>query len=83
LDGYAYGEGDTLQDAADDLIARLLTTAMCLRSGFTSSTEVRPPDLCWLDFVYRLGEIAAGGATSADAASARAARPPSPTRSRR
>jgi hypothetical protein len=61
LGGYAYGEGETLQDAADDLVARLLNLAMCFRSGFTTSTEVQPPDLRWLDFVYRLGEIAARG----------------------
>jgi hypothetical protein len=61
LGGYAYGEGETLQDAADDLVARLLTFAMCFRSGFTISSEVPPPDLRWLDFVYQLGEIAAAG----------------------
>jgi hypothetical protein len=61
LGGYAYGEGETLQDAADDLIARLLNLAMCFRSGFTISTDLPPPDLRWLDFVYQLGEIAAAG----------------------
>lgn len=60
LGGYAYGEGETLQDAADDLVARLLTLAMCFRSGFTVSREL-PPDLRWLDFLYQLGEIAAAG----------------------
>jgi hypothetical protein len=34
---------------------------MCFRSGFNISTEVPPLDLRWLDFVYQLGEIAAGG----------------------
>jgi len=61
LGGYAYGEGETLQDAADDLVARLLNFAMCFRSGFTISTEAPQPDLRWLDFVYELGAIAAGG----------------------
>jgi hypothetical protein len=61
LGGYAYGEGETLQDAADDLVARLLNFAMCFRSGFTISRELPPPDLRWLDFVYQLGEIAAAG----------------------
>ena len=35
--------------------------ARCFRSGFTISSEVPPPDLRWLDFVYQLGEIAAAG----------------------
>jgi hypothetical protein len=42
-------------------MARLLTLAMCFRSGFTVSRELPPPDLRWLDFVYQLGEIAAAG----------------------
>jgi hypothetical protein len=61
LGGYAFGDGETLQDAADDLVARLLNLAMCFRSGFTTSREVPPPDLRWLDFVYEIGEIAARG----------------------
>jgi hypothetical protein len=61
LGGYAYGDGETLEDATDDLVARLLNLAMCFRSGFTVSTEVSPPDLRWLDFVHELGEIAARG----------------------
>jgi hypothetical protein len=61
LGGYAYGEGETLQDAGDDLVARLLTLAICFRSGFTTSMEIPPPDLRWLDYVYELGEIAARG----------------------
>jgi hypothetical protein len=63
LDGYAYGEGPTLQEAADDLVHRLLTLAMCLRSGsgFTVSAEGPSPDFHWLEFLYKLGEIAARG----------------------
>jgi len=55
---HVYGEGATLQEAADDLVARLLTLAMCLRSGngITVSSEIPVPDLRWLDFVYELGE---------------------------
>jgi hypothetical protein len=61
LDGYAHGDGETLQDAGDDLVARLLTLAITFRSGFTTSTEAPALDLRWLNFVYELGEIAARG----------------------
>jgi len=33
LGGQIYGEGDTLQGAADDLIVRLLNTVLCLRAS--------------------------------------------------
>ena len=62
LEGYAYGDGSTLQEAADALVAHLLNLAMSLRSsGVRISTELGPPDFRWLDFVYELGEIAAAG----------------------
>ena len=55
----ARGEGTTLQEAADDLIDRLLGLAMAVRSsGFRASCEVRP-DLETMDFLYTLGEFAA------------------------
>lgn len=61
LGGIAYGDGKTLQDAADDLVHRLLTLAMCTRTGGMSfSTEVAP-DPRWLEFLWELGEIAARG----------------------
>ena len=57
----AYGDGKTLQDAADDLVQRLLTLAMCTRTGRMSfSTEV-VPDARWFEFLWELGEIAARG----------------------
>jgi hypothetical protein len=37
---------------------RLLSLAISSRSGFTTSTELPPPDLRWLDFVYELSDIA-------------------------
>jgi hypothetical protein len=61
LGRYAHGNGDTLQDAGDDLVSRLLSLALCFRSGFTTSTELPPPDLRWLNFVYEVGDIAARG----------------------
>jgi hypothetical protein len=61
LGGLARGEGVSLQDAADDLIRRLLGTVIAFRSsGVKSSCEVRP-DLEMMDFLYELGELAAAG----------------------
>jgi hypothetical protein len=58
----AHGDGLTLQDAADDLVQRLLTYVMAFRaSGFRPSLELPPPDLAAMDFLYQLGEIAAAG----------------------
>jgi hypothetical protein len=62
LGGFAHGDGETLQDAGDDLVARLLSLAITFRrSGFTTSTEAPALDLRWLNFVYELGEIVARG----------------------
>ena len=61
LGGFAHGEGASLQEAADDLIRRLLATVMAFRSsGFRVSGEVLP-DLEAMSFIYELGEIAAAG----------------------
>ena len=57
-----HGTGPTLQDAADDLVQRLLSYAITLRtSGLRTSTELGPPDLAALGFLHELGEIAATG----------------------
>jgi hypothetical protein len=61
LAGFAYGDGATLQEAADDLVARLLNIAMCFRSSGWAKTTELVPDMRWLDFVWELGEIAARG----------------------
>jgi hypothetical protein len=62
LDSLAHGDGPTLQDAADDLVQRLLTYAMAFRaSGLRPSLEMAPPDLAAMDLLYQLGEIAAAG----------------------
>jgi hypothetical protein len=54
--------GPTLQDDADDLVQRLLSYAMALRaSGLPASSELGPPDMAAVGFLYELGEIAAGG----------------------
>ena len=63
LDSFAYGDGGSLQEAADDLVSRLLSMAMGFRSGagIRLCAELGPVDLRWLEFVYELGEIAASG----------------------
>jgi hypothetical protein len=63
LGGYTYGDGSTLQEAADDLVARLLMLAKSFRSGagFVYSSEVPPLDVRWYEFLYELGEMAARG----------------------
>jgi hypothetical protein len=63
LGGYTYGDGSTLQQAADDLVARLLMLAKGLHSGagFVYSSEVPPLDMWWYDFLYELGEMAGRG----------------------
>jgi hypothetical protein len=62
LGGLAHGDGSTLQDAADDLVQRLLAYVMAFRAtGFRPSLELAPPDLATMDFFYELGDIAAAG----------------------
>lgn len=62
LGNLARGDGLTLQDAADDLVQRLLVYAMAFRSsGLRLSAELGAPDLATMDFLYELGEIAAAG----------------------
>ena len=62
LSGLAHGDGHTLQQAADDLIARLLDMALYLRSaGYPVSTELPPPDYRLLDFLWELGDRVARG----------------------
>jgi hypothetical protein len=62
LGSLAHGDGPTLQDAADDLVQRVLGYAMAFRAtGIRASSELAPPDLTTMDFLYELGEIAATG----------------------
>ena len=61
LGGLVRGEGPSLQEAADDLIHRLLGLVIAFRShGFRVSCECRP-DLETMDFLFELGELAASG----------------------
>lgn len=63
LGSYAYGNGNNLQEAADDLVARLLTFAKQFRSGsgFRFSSELLPIDFRWFEFLYELDEMARRG----------------------
>jgi hypothetical protein len=63
LGGHAHGDGTTLQEAADDLVRRLLALAMSLRSsaGFCVTPEAPGVDIRWFGFLYELGVIAARG----------------------
>jgi hypothetical protein len=61
LGGLARGSGASLQEAADDLIRSVLALALALRaSGCRFSPELAP-DVESIDFLYRLGEVAAAG----------------------
>jgi hypothetical protein len=67
----AYGEGPTLQDAADDLLQRLLTYVMAFRAaGIQPSRELAPPDLATMDFSTNSASSPPPVATSAAACSA-------------
>jgi hypothetical protein len=62
LVGVSYGNGETLQDAADDLVARLLNVVIGMRtSGFHFASELGAPDRRVLDFLWELGELANRG----------------------
>jgi hypothetical protein len=61
LGGFARGEGASLQEAAEDLIRRLLALAMAIRSGGCSVSRELAQDVEALDFLHELGGIAACG----------------------
>ena len=62
LGGFGHVDGATLQEAADELVRRLLVVAMAFRaSGIGPIYAECRPDPVLLDFVWELGEIAARG----------------------
>ena len=63
LGGMLHGDGDSLQDAADALVARVSHVALGIRSGrgVISTTEVFPPTRDFLAFLDRVGDAAAHG----------------------
>jgi hypothetical protein len=63
LSGLTHGDGRTLQEAADDLVARILRMAVALRSGALAFTsEIPPPDSRVIGFLHEV----AGQAGDAD-----------------
>jgi hypothetical protein len=62
LSGVAHGDGVTLQEAADDLVARLLNVVLYVRSnGLSHAPDLGPPDSRVMDFLWELGRYAADG----------------------
>ena len=62
LDGWTHGEGETLQEAADQLVARVLDVALRFRSsGYRFTHALGRPHADDLRLVWELGEIAARG----------------------
>jgi hypothetical protein len=62
LDGFFSAEGATLQEAADELVWKMLVTVMVFRSrGIDGLGAARRPDLGLVRFLWELGEIAAAG----------------------
>jgi hypothetical protein len=61
LGSLAYGDGPSLQEAADDLVRRVLALGRAFRtSGLSVSPEIMH-DVAGLSFLYELDEIAAAG----------------------
>lgn len=62
LAGLTYGSGATLQEAADNLVMRLLNLALAVRSpGFRIPSELGPPDPRMLNYLWDIAERAARG----------------------
>jgi hypothetical protein len=61
--GCAHGYGATLQEAADDLVRRLLELATCVRAGDAgrTSTDLPRVDVRMLSFLHEVGVIAEAG----------------------
>ena len=62
LRGLGHADGATLQEAGDELVQKMLAMALSFRAGGVG--RMYPgcrPDLDVLDFVWRLGEVAAAG----------------------
>ena len=67
LEGFSYVEGETLQEAADELVARALHIAMAIRAGGVGPLYSECcPDPALLDFISQLGEHAADGGDPRD-----------------
>ena len=63
LSGCIYGDGTTLQEAADDLIRRVLRVAVGLRAGAPqrASTDLPPLDPGFVALMHEVDQITASG----------------------
>lgn len=62
LAGVTHGSGSTLQEASNDLMARLFDLALGLRRhGLRFTSEAGRPDPRVLSFLWEIGELAAAG----------------------
>lgn len=62
LVGVTYGNGPTLQEAGNDLLARLFDVALAFRGGsYRVTAEGGRPDHRVMDFLWEVGEIAIHG----------------------
>jgi hypothetical protein len=62
LDRVCSGEGATLQDAADELVWKVLVAVMAFRNvGMGAFSALCRPDLELVGFLWELGTIAAAG----------------------
>jgi hypothetical protein len=61
LGGFAQGQGASLQEAADELIRRIVELALAFRSTGCAASSELSPDLETMNFLHELGEIAAAG----------------------
>jgi hypothetical protein len=64
----AAGDGASLQEAADDLVVRvlMLAAALCQAASAQAPANGFKPDLATLESLYELGEITADGGESAN-----------------
>ena len=63
IDGLVSADGPTLQDAADELVAKVLGVVMAFQSDAIGriSSELCRPDMELVKFIWELGEFAAAG----------------------
>jgi hypothetical protein len=62
LVGVTYGTGATMQEASNDLLARLFDLGMATYGGrFHATSEFGSPDRRILDFLWEIGELAVRG----------------------
>ena len=62
LDGFVSADGETLQDAADELVRRMLLALMTFRTrGIEALGAVQRPDPQQVAFLWELSAIAAAG----------------------